>query len=437
MNIRRLYKISILFITCLFLLVVGIKTIFAAGTVSLFMANWINLGLNEVSYKLPAITVTDEGGGNITATYGVNIMLPKDADILWDKNVKQLTANGVTVDVNYDKTLKTLNIPVFKTFVAGETLVITGHAVMTYSNGSSYKNLTLDINGDNVSDATGNNGLQLDATLLRTDQSPPFPINSLSYKTTDTSVVLSWENPPDPDLYTLVLTRTFTRGTSAPISTDVVIDKLTSTYTDAELQAGDKLQYSIVAKDNVGNLSEPVTILVEIPVPVIPAVSSPEENVPLPAIESETAGVERTGLLDSITEEDINNVLSKYSDLNKDSQYLKEIVYFVKSGAIKGTGKKLKSEKQLNYKQFSDFAVKAFSIEKKGSYFNSLKVLGHISPKIKPHTKIKKKSAFKILLKLKGIDYKTQTIVDKSTLKGHATLADIVVWSIKIIDQGS
>lgn len=428
MNIRRLFIILILIFIPL-----AVK---ASGTVSLFMSNWVNLALNEVSYKLPAITITDEGGGNITAAYGVNIILPKDADILWNKNVKQLTVNDILADVNYDKTLKTLNIPVSKTFVAGETLVITGQSVMTYGNGSSYKNLTLDINGDNAADATGNNGLQIDATLLRTDQSAPFPIHSLTYKIINNSVILSWENPPDPDLYTLVLTRIVTRGTSAPISTDIIIDKLTSTYTDASLQAGDKLQYSIRAKDNVSNLSEPVTISLEIPMPEMPAVSSPGENVPA-STESETAVGGKTSVLDNITEEDINNVLSKYNDINKNTKYLKELVYFVKIGAIKGTGKKLRSEKQFTYAQFSTFAVKAFSVERKGSYFNSLKVLGHISPKIKPYTKIKKKSAFKILLKLKGIDYKTQSIVDKSVLKGHATLTDIAVLVAKIIDQDS
>lgn len=429
MNIRRLFII--------FILIFAPIVVEAAGTVSFFMANWVNLALNEVSYRLPAITITDEGGSNITAAYGVNIMLPKDVDILWDKNVKQLTVNDILVDVNYDKTLKTLNIPVSKTFVAGETLVITGQSVMTYNNGSSYRNLTLDINGDNISDATGTNGLQIDATLLRTDQRGPFPIHSLNYQATDNSVILSWENPPDPDLYAIILTRTLTRGTSTPVSTDITIDKLTSTYTDALLQAGDKLQYSIRAKDNVGNLSDPVAISVEIPLPKMPTVSSPEENAPAPPTESETTVEEKTSVLDSVTEEDINNVLSKYSDLNKDSQFLKELIYFVKAGVIKGIGKKIRSEKQLNYGQFSTFAVKAFSVERKGSYFNSLKVLGHISPKIKPHTKIKKKSAFKILLKLKGIDYKTQSIVDKSALKGHTTLADIAVWAVKIIDQGS
>ncbi|MBI4994412.1 fibronectin type III domain-containing protein [Candidatus Peregrinibacteria bacterium] len=437
MNTNPFYKIFILFIVCFFALIVGFKTIFAAGTVSLSMTNWVNLALNDVSAKLPTITIIDEGGGNITPTYGVRIMLPKDADVLWDKNTTQLTINGILANVNYDKTLKILQIPVAETFTAGKTLVISGQAVMTYNNGSSYKNLTLDINGDSVADATGNNGLQIDATLLRTDQSPPFPIHSLTYKPLDSSVVLSWENPPDPDLYAIILTRTLTRGTSTPTSTDITIDHLTSTYTDTLLQPGDKLQYSIRAKDNVGNLSNPVTISVEISLPETPAALPVEENIPALPIENDVTAEEQKSILDSITEEDINNVLSKYKDINKDTQNLKELVYFVKAGIIKGQKGKINFKQPLTYGKLATFLGKAFSIKQKGGYFHSLKLLGHISSTAKANVRIKKKTAFKILLELKGIDYATQTIAVSNTLKGNTTLTDIAVWSVKVIDQGS
>lgn len=419
-----------IFFSIVLVLLIPILPVFAADNVSFFMANWVGFNSNDGVQELPTITVTDNTGGNITPANEISIILPKDTDILWDKSVGQITFNNSLVGVSYSKNLKSINIPVSKAFLAGETAVLKGQKVRVYGGGSGYQNLALDVNGDGVSDAVGVNGIQIDGANKRTDTLPPFSIISLTTKQDTTSATLSWENPVDPDLYNLILTRTLTRGTSTPVSTDITIDKLTSTYADTLLQAGDKLQYSIRAKDNVGNLSEPVITSVEIPLP-----EAPVPAVVLPV--NEVAVEKKVGILDSVTEEDINNVLSKYIDINKDAKYLNELVYFVKTGVIKGAGKKIRSEKQLNYGQFSAFAVKAFSIEQKGSYFNSLKLLGYISPNIKPYTKITKKNAFKILLKLKGINYVSQTIVDKSTLKGHATLADIVVWSVKVIDQGN
>lgn len=425
-----------IFFSIILVSLIQISPVFASDQVSLFMANWVKFNSNEGIQELPTITVTDNTGGNITPAKEISIILPKYTEILWDKSVNQITVNDSLVSISYSKDLKSINIPISKTFLAGETAIIKGHRVRVYDRAAGYQNLTLDVNGDGVSDATGVNGVQIDDTNKRTDTLAPFSPSSLSFKQDAAAVVLSWENPPDPDLYGLVLTRILSSGTSTPISADSSIG-LTTTYSDTAFAPGDKLQYFLRAKDNVSNLSEPVTTTVEIPLPEAPQKIVVENNILEPPAADEIVIEKKKSILDSITEKDINNVISRYNDVSRSTESLRELVYFVKAGIIKGRNRKLNFKQSLTYGQFATFLGKAFSIERKGTYLRSLKLLRYISSTVKTGSRITKKKAMQIILQLKGFDYSTQTIAPSNTLKGNATLVDIAAWSVKIIDQGS
>lgn len=439
---NKRFFINVFLIAMVLLLCAAGKSFAQFLNVTIQMASWMQFSSNDPPQVLPVITVTDVGGGVISPANNIAIILPKDVDVLWDRTVSQVTVNNSSLlDVLYSKDLKKLIIPVSKTFAAGEAVSIVGQKVRIYERGSGYSALQVDINGDGIGDANSGNGIQLDDTVRRWDSLAPFTITSLTSAVNDKSVTLRWENPPDPDLYGLVISRTLIRnGTTT--AKEIKLDGVVTLYEDTDVAAGDSLQYAIKARDNNNNLSEEVSMAVQIPVPQpeqLPSVII-NETVQPEIVEQqpeEERNVQPGSVLDGIGQADIDVVLNQYLDIDGSTQNLKEIVYLVKSGFMKGKRNKLAINESVKCTDFVQIAGKAFSIGKAKSalaYLKVFKKLGYLSVKTKSTSKITRRKAFKILLSIRGISFKDQAILDYSALKGYVTRKDLAIWIVKILD---
>ncbi|MEK7523950.1 MAG: hypothetical protein AAB588_02870 [Patescibacteria group bacterium] len=417
----------------------GSMTVFADANVSLFMTTWQKFAQNEASPVLPNILITDAGGGNITPAKGVTIMLPTDIDILWDKTVTQYAVNDALVTVTYSKNLRNVTIPVTATFTAGQSVIVSGAKLRIYSPGSSYRDLKLDINGDGVADATGVNGVQIDADVLKSDQQAPFQVANVSHAVSEKSVTLTWENPVDPDYNGLFITKTLTRG-GKTTPEDIAIDKLTTTYSDANVQKDDVLEYSLKTKDNVGNVGEGVKVTLTFGATLPPPVLTPPPVVTPPAPPAEEtppspAPVVMPSITDSLSESEITSLLAAFKDIDANTPNRKQIAYLVKIGALKGDkAGRLRLDAKMSYAAFAQIVVKAFAVEGKGTALTIMKKLGYILKATKASRFIPKKNALKILLKVKGIDAATQNITDMKLLRGTLLKGDLVPWMIAVVD---
>lgn len=421
----------------------GSTAVFADANVSLFMTTWQKFAQNEASPVLPNILITDAGGGNITPAKGVTIMLATDVDMIWDKSVSQYMVNDALVTVTYSKNLRNVTIPVTTTFTAGQSITVSGVKVRVYTPGNSYRDLKLDIDGDFVADVTGVNGLQIDADVLRSDQQAPFQVTNVSQAVSDTSVTLAWENPVDPDFNGLFITKLLTRAGSTTTQ-DIPVDKLTTSYPDTNVQKDDVVEYSLKSKDNVGNLSEgvkvaltfgatppPPPVLTPPPPPVLtpPPVVPPVEEIPVPPAPAPS-------VTDTLTESEITSLLAAFKDVDAATLNRKQIAYLVKIGALKGDkAGRLKLDAKISYTAFAQVVVKAFGVEGKGTALTIMKKLGYIFKATKASRFITKKNAFKILLKVKGIDAATQNIADMKSLRGTLLKRDLVPWVIAVMDE--
>lgn len=410
-------------------------SVFAETRVSFYMASWMSFSLNDSPTQLLAFTIKDDGGGSITPAAGVAVMLPKDVDILWDKTVKQLTVDGVLTDVSYSKDLKTLNIPVGKTFAAGDSTVVTGQIVRVYDKGASYRNLYLDVNGDGVSDATCTNGFVIDETVLRTDRTPPFAVTGLSYTKTADSVLVSWENPVDPDFLKTVLVRTLTRNGTISTS-EYEINKTDTSFSDNSLMKGDSIEYALSTKDYNSNtaLPEKITVQIQQEEAVLPPPA--QEESPQNAGTTTPVDIEPAvkSILDNISQDDVN-ALARFSDVGTGTPNLEEIAYAIKNNFVKpGKNKKLGLLNKITYSQFATISGRAFNINASGGYFARFKKLNYIKRSIKASQKITRKNALKILFKINGINETNQQIENIAKLKGYLIQRDLIVWIVKILE---
>lgn len=450
MNTRFFIKIALAGIG-LFVTVFGGILVLAVDTpnVTINMATWLRLASNEPPTLLPAITVTDVSGGAISEANGITLILPSDMDILWDKTILQITMDAILVNAIYSKDMKKMTLPISKTFSAGESTVINGAKIRIYERGSSYKKFGVDVNGDSIIDAESGNGFELDATALGTDKLSPFPIEALTARVENAaSIVLFWENPLEPDFAGTILTRTLTRGGVTQVAEERTLNELINSFTDDNLMAGDRLEYSIKVKDDSVNKSEAVSITAEIPQPAVIGTSTPpvtdsgtntdSGTTTEPAAEEDQpeSSAQASSLLDSIMQSDIDAALAKYSDIGTSTENLKEIVYCIKNGFLAGKKGVLVVNTRITYQKFASIAAKAFDVQRqKGkSYLTVFKKLKYIPAKIKSTNKMTRKNAFKALLAIKGLTPKTQTVLDYSALKGYATHGDIAVWIVRLQD---
>ncbi|MEK9133052.1 MAG: hypothetical protein AAB606_05100 [Patescibacteria group bacterium] len=434
----NLTKAVVVFSLLTLLFTFGIRQVIFATTpnVTLFMATWVGFNSNDSPQFLPAITVTDVDGGNITSANGMSIMLPKDMDLLWDKSITEVTVDGTsTVTVTYDKTLKSLTVPVSKAFGVNESMTITGQKVRIYDRAYIYKDLQLDITGDGVGDITGVNGLRIDNANPATDFLPPYQVSALTTKIENGKIILSWENPPDPDYNGLIITSTLTRAGVVSAPKEIPLGRLDTQYTDNESLVGDSVQYSFRTKDNVSNLGEALATTVVV-ADTTPAASS--EQPPTGSEGNNTTQqptLTSQSVLDTVTQSEVDAALAKYSDLKPDTENLKGLVYLIKLGALAPRGTKMRPAKELKYADFAGIAGKAMNVElQQGSYLKTFKTLRYFSKTVKAGKKMTKKTAFKVLLTIKGMKVKDQTFVEYTKLRGFVTPTEIAVWLVQLAD---
>ena len=125
------------------------------------------------------------------------------------------------------------------------------------------------------------------------DTTPPGKVTGLTAgQRTPDSIALSWTNPADPDLDTVIVRRA--KGATAPATpvdgTDVLLGSATaSAVTDTGLEADSVYSYAVFTRDTSGNTSGPATLTTSTtrPPEVYPVFNYPESGQRDPAIRTE------------------------------------------------------------------------------------------------------------------------------------------------------
>ncbi|MBN2095904.1 hypothetical protein JW752_00700 [Candidatus Peregrinibacteria bacterium] len=246
------------------------------------------LALNQVRTLAP-MNIAAEADGEITAEYGMNIIIDENNRVLWDA-VDLMTATGTAVDNGkiaaefvpiYDDSYRVLTIPVLEDFAAGENVRLVGARMRAYDRAFGSRFLYLDLNGDLLHETTDLNAYKVTDADTVTDQTPPYQIQHFTATLAEDlkSITFTWQNPPDWDFVGTTMERVRVRGTQTQ---DIaVFEKRTfAEYTDTDIQEGDSLTYKFFTHDK-RNKSEPVVYeaVVETPATEEPA-EEPEEEEP-------------------------------------------------------------------------------------------------------------------------------------------------------------
>jgi len=247
------------------------------------------LALNQVRTLAP-MDITAEADDEITAEYGMNIIIDENNRVLWDA-VDLITATGTAVDNGkiaaeivpvYDDSYRVMTIPVLADFAAGENVRLVGAKMRAYDRAFGSRFLYLDLNGDLVYETTDLNAYKVTDTDTVTDQTPPYQIQHFSAELAQDlkSISFTWQNPPDWDFVGTTMERVRVRGDQTQ---DIALfEKRTFTeYTDTDIQEGDSLVYKFFTNDR-RNQGEPVIYEVTVETPAVEApVDEPIEEEPV------------------------------------------------------------------------------------------------------------------------------------------------------------
>lgn len=247
-----------------------------------------SLDKNEAKAIAP-VKLTSTAEADITAEYGIRILLDADRKILFDS--RPLTFIGSAIDngrvnlnvqASFSADYKSLFIPVMQNFQAGDWLQISGLALRAYNDDFNARYLGLDLNGDFTADVTDINTYSVDDDE-RTDVTAPYPVTNVEHViNSDGSVTFTWDTPPDYDYNRTVIDRNRIKGGFSSLTT--VYDNVLKTFTDSDLKDVTSASYNIVAKDVKGNGSEPVVIEIDFSVPA----EEPVEEEPVMEEPAET-----------------------------------------------------------------------------------------------------------------------------------------------------
>lgn len=106
--------------------------------------------------------------------------------------------------------------------------------------------------------------VQREAAVGTPDVTPPGPVISLAGDPSDTQCVLTWVNPTDSDLATIVVRRA--AGSTAPANissgTSITITGHPTTITDSGLTPSTQYSYGVWAVDSNGNVSTRATVTI-------------------------------------------------------------------------------------------------------------------------------------------------------------------------------
>ena len=228
------------------------------------------LSQNQTETIFP-INITASADAEITAEHGINLILNAEKQILWD-DVATISATGTAVTAEkisasitpeYKNNYKIVHIPVLADFASGESVKITGLAMRAYNRSFDNLFMGMDLNGDNVADATDVNSYKVTSDTA-TDHTPPYAPSDFKATVASNlgSVSLSWGIPADYDLVNFTLERIVNGGVTQTLFSTL----FTSAYTDNDVHEGDSIVYTVYARDqrNLGEKAE-VTVVVGVP----------------------------------------------------------------------------------------------------------------------------------------------------------------------------
>ncbi len=128
----------------------------------------------------------------------------------------------------------------------------------TYTTTSTTYDLPSQSDGETVIKVRALNGAgtysKIKTFVIRYDKTAPANINSLLATTTDTSIVLTWQNPTSDFSKTIIMRNDLHTPTNLTDGTRVY-EGTNITYTDTNLKNSQKYYYTAFVLDNVGNIS--------------------------------------------------------------------------------------------------------------------------------------------------------------------------------------
>lgn len=115
-------------------------------------------GIGQAATAISPITITDAAVPVITAGGNIRIHIPTTFNMAWDQTVTTATITGsgaakVSTTLSYPDS-RTLLINVATNFAANDQIVVSGLRFSTFTAASAASNLWMDINNNNVADAT-------------------------------------------------------------------------------------------------------------------------------------------------------------------------------------------------------------------------------------------------------------------------------------------
>lgn len=222
------------------------------------------------SMELTPLKITSTSDNDITANYGISIMLDSFLDVLWDESSVSLSGTAVEKgrikldSLVYAKDYKSVYIPVEENFALGDTLQISGLALRAYDQDFKYQHLGVDLNGDMIADLVDGNGYRV-TDNTKTDHTAPYSVQDLSYKVNeDQSISLTWNRPPDYDYYATIVNRIIQKDGFE--ETNFLYNDYNTQFLDIvpDLSSLQSLKYRFNAVDVNGNWSDPLEIMVDL-----------------------------------------------------------------------------------------------------------------------------------------------------------------------------
>jgi hypothetical protein len=244
--------------------------------------------------------------------------------VLWDAGpTLSLQGTAVTagkiassVTPEYSRGYEVLHIPVLADFSEGERVTIVGMRVRTYNDTSGKRYLGLDLNGDNIAEASDPNYYYTTSDSL-SDKVAPYPVTDLAgmVNSTYNSIHLTWTPSPDYDIDATYYDRTLNRnGTETKQTTRKM---LYADFTDTDVQLGDEITYALYTADGVA-FSEKTEITV-----TVGEVEEEEAAAEEEVTEEEEIIPEEEEEAEEVTEEGATELSGELAELNRLFPYFK------------------------------------------------------------------------------------------------------------------
>ncbi|MCF7846276.1 MAG: S-layer homology domain-containing protein [Candidatus Peribacteraceae bacterium] len=217
------------------------------------------------------ITITDDATTpSITASGDIRIKIPADFPVIWDDRVASVNLFGSAVDagrfggssanVTYEDYDKVAVINVDEDFEAGESVTIAGLFFEGFYWSGSNAKLQLILQKGGAVVATSSKSLQVWTSTYSDNYEPEAPGN-IVLQQIDSTVKITWTDPPDMDASQIQILR----GVAPlPVAGTAYAEqgRGVESYTDTDLEIGDTVSYILRSSDgqNISQISDPVSI---------------------------------------------------------------------------------------------------------------------------------------------------------------------------------